>query len=1236
MTPCAKRALVALMILVLGLMVAGPAGAEETHLFAGSFGEGELSLDTESGVAINQGAGGVYVADTGNNRIAKYTANGGSPGTLAAVTAPTFLAVDNSSDGSNGDIYVVAESNSAILKLTSAGALVNTWGTGGRLASFGEIDGIAVDPSGHLWVLGADRAVHELNPAGSQTSECTAPRKLPQPRGIAVDTSGDLYYIRSEEEGEAVKISTTCELLVGEFGAGHGNHWGGIATSETDNSVFLDRGEAIEHFSSGGAPLAAFGEEGLAGAAQLAVRTLNEAVYVVDTVHDRVAIFAPAAVEPPEVTILPPNGVTGTTAHFKAEINPKGHPGTYAFHCIPACSGTGLTGTLAAGTVKQTVEAIAEHLKPATEYKVYIVAENVGGATRSPEEPVEGLPFTTGVVGPSIEEESVTEVSETTASVAAMINPGGAPTGYWVEYLTRAQFEISEWATASRTPEETIAPASSGVPVSVELTGLVADTPYVARVVATNLVETVFGEPQEFKTREPSLSPPGGCANEIYRVGPSAALSDCRAYEQASPADKNGGGVGAVPGAVQATDGPDSVTFFSQAGLPGGVGAQDYPTFISSRGEGAWGTQGLLPPQSLGRKADYLGLTPGGHYAVTSAATAGSSGESPEFGLFRRNLSDGQVTTIVPYDSECELVSCFALVGASADGSLIFFESTAPLTGETIIGQPNVFLWEEESDEISLVDTDEAGAPLPEGGFAGPYDWLDGNLLRGGAREPMYVRGINTISSDGSEAIYTERGEVQGDGQLYLRRGLGGSSPTTVKVSAYEEGLSGPELPAAFLEATPDGRYVFFKSKAELTGDAYAGGPGEESESLYRYDVSTGTLIDLTPDPAEEREGGPGVEGLLGTSASGDAAYFVAKAVLTEEEGPTGAVAVEGQPNLYRWQVGHPLAFVAMLGGGNDARDWSPAVEDPEIQGGVVLAKTARVSADGGAAVFSSHRSLTEAPNLAPSCGAQGCPEFFRYAAQTETLTCISCNRTGARPLGPATIGTAYIEAEDNPTVKGSAVLTRNLSADGDRFFFQTPDPLVSGDENAKAGCTFTDPEHASCLDVYEWEAPGVGSCPQATVNANGGCLYLISSGHSVQASYFADADRTGANAYFMTSAELVPVDGDQLYDVYDAREGGGLGSQSQSSAPPCASRLACQGPQAGPEGSTSPGTSNFSGPPNPKAPPACKKGFVRRGAKCVKKPKANKKRHHRKKHKQKKGKASAKQRAARNRGGRA
>jgi hypothetical protein len=198
--------------------------------------------------------------------------------------------------------------------------------------------------------------------------------------------------------------------------------------------------------------------------------------------------------------------------------------------------------------------------------------------------------------------------------------------------------------------------------------------------------------------------------------------------------------------------------------------------------------------------------------------------------------------------------------------------------------------------------------------------------------------------------------------------------------------------------------------------------------------------------------------------------------------------------------------------------------------------------------------------------------------------------------------------------------MSRNLSTDGNRFFFQTPDPLVGRDANGKGGCPLTQEfnPNLTCLDVYEWEATGTGSCTEAAVD--GGCIYLLSSGQSDRPSLFADADLSGKNAFIFTEQQLTPSDQDELYDAYDVSEGGGLASQHQSPAPKCASQQACQGPAASPGASSTPGSSTFVGPGNPKS----KASKCHKGGKC--------KKHHKKKsHKRKQAK---KRTAGREQGG--
>ncbi len=216
----------------------------------------------------------------------------------------------------------------------------------------------------------------------------------------------------------------------------------------------------------------------------------------------------------------------------------------------------------------------------------------------------------------------------------------------------------------------------------------------------------------------------------------------------------------------------------------------------------------------------------------------------------------------------------------------------------------------------------------------------------------------------------------------------------------------------------------------------------------------------------------------------------------------------------------------------------------------------------------------------------EGCQELYLYSAGTNSVKCISCNPTGERPRGNAGLATATLNAHLVPNNLPVGRLTRNLSPDGTRVFFESPDPLLSEDTNSQEECTFRREFERiipDCMDVYEWEAPGTpgGTCREAEIN--GGCLYLLSTGKSRDASFFLDASTDGANAFIATTSQLVPTDRDELYDVYDARSGGGISSQQEVAPALCASSDACHGSSSSPPDLLSPGSSSFQGPGNAK-----------------------------------------------------
>lgn len=807
--------------------------------------------------------------------------------------------------------------------------------------------------------------------------------------------------------------------------------------------------------------------------------------------------------------------------------------------------------------------------------------------------------------GPVISSTSATKVSSVSATFIAQLDPGGEPTTYHFEYGAAGPCD-SNPCTSAPVPDVSAGAASGTVSVAQPIADLAPATTYHFRLLATNGSGAASSSDATFTTYAagPSFSP---CPNDAFRTGPSSRLPDCRAYEQASPIDKNGNDVRGGLETVQAAAAGDGATFVANGGLPGGDGAQDWVTFLATRGPSAWSTQGLFPPASFGSRVGLKGWTPDLAYSF-SAAGAGQTG----FQFLARRSSDRSVASLGSTAGQ----NLF-FVGASSDDSHVFLESNQRLTPDAPTGVTNLYLWDRPTNTVSLAGVlpDSACATPPcvsaAGSFAAPFNWFEGtagNLDRGGASLHYFTQELHDVSASGDSVFFVPRDD---SGQLYLRTGLDGSAPTTLDISASQASSPDPngQKPAIFMAATPAGSEAFFTSCEKLTDDSTAVSTSEnlcnttsQGQDLYRWQANgdgscvdpAGCLTDLTVDSSDPL--GAQVQGVLGTSVSGDYVYFAANGDL-DGSGPatSGDCSGEaprfryaGQCNIYLWHAGATTliartADISTGGAFSDAANWQPGYlrpnANPAEPNGV---STARVSADGHTLLFRSQRQLTAYDNVTGTrCDASEvlCSEFYRFHTG-DPIACVTCNPTGAPPFDFAPTVRSIVVGG----VPGANTLAtfsrRNLSSDGSRFFFETGDQLVAADTNGDHGCPSVGNggnSVPSCQDVYEWEAPGSGSCTaqsDAFSAVDGGCLYLLSTGTGPNPSFFADASASGGDVFFFTRDPLVPQDGDGIQDVYDARVGGGLASQHETAPVPCAGD-ACQGvsapaPAFGPLGSLS------------------------------------------------------------------
>jgi NHL repeat/WD40-like Beta Propeller Repeat len=1105
----------AAIMALLGPVTAAQALA--THAFFSSFGTAGSTagqLSSPGAVAVNEATGDVYVADTGNARIDQFDSSG------TFVRAWGWGVADGAAS---------FETCTLICQAGVTGSGPGQFET----PSFISVDNGPSSPSnGDVYVADTgDNLVQKFDSAGNQLAAwgdggagaCgVANGQLSG--GCATDGPfGPLAGIAVDDTGNLWVYDQNHKMFEFAQDASFSQDWNsqlpvtaaGIGVDSSDNLYVAAFGTNLARLTSSGSII---GEEELPNVTGVAATPSSTDVYVDDgsLIH-----------------------------HFSCGASP-GCMALDAFGAGHFAAGAGLVANSATNTV-YAVDASADQVDV----------------------------FTSAVV-PDVTTKAASNATAPDATLNGTVNPDGT-------ILTDCHFEYGLTNAYGKTAP--CVPAAGAIPadsnehsVTADITGLSLAI-YHFRLVAANAQGENAGTDQTFRvtTHYPPTTTFAACPNDALRTGDGASLPDCRAFEQATPIDKDGTNPEGEVNAVQASPSGDAITFTSQSGVPGGVGASTIPQFVARRGSESWSTAGLLPPEQYGQHAIVIGRSLDQRYSVSQDQFFGEG-----TALVRRDTVDNHVDVIVPATTG---EATYSFAGISADDSKVYFEGRGQtLTPDAAEFANNLYVWDAASDKISLVGVLPGGGAPPSGSFAGPYEWLKGKTGAGGASSTLYTIPTHAISEDGGRAYFT----AAGTGQLYLRQNATAADASTVQVSASKRTTPDPNgpRPAAFLAATPDGSVAFFKSSAELTDNANTG-PADNGSDLYAYDAASGALTDLTADSNPADPSGAEVQGVLGASDDGAYAYFVANGVLATNTGANGSSAsagnckgtTSGSCNLYLWHAGRIVFISRLTATGtpqtSDGTNWEPIWKP----GNVPYGKTARVTPDGKTLLFRSSRPLTK---YQPGCEVFGepCAELYRYSAGAGDLNCVSCNPTGAAATTQAKLQTQKILSLI--TIPTSGILTRNLSADGSRVFFESTDPLVEADTNGTGGCKpfHESSESATCQDVYEWEADGSGSCH--STSQNGGCIYLLSSGQSDEPAYFADASASGDRVFIFTPRPEVPVDEDHLYDIYDLAVDGGLASQHRTTPPSCQGE-ACHPPPSTPPAAPAAASVSFTGAGNVK-----------------------------------------------------
>ena len=208
----------------------------------GSGGSGPGQLNAPDGIAVD-GAGHVYVADTGNDRIEEFTTAGayvatlGSGGTgVGQLRGPTGLAVDTL-----GNLLVADTGNNRIQR--------HAVGGGWNVVGFADAPrGVAVDGIGLAYV--ANTGGNEIDVMASDgtviTHWSTATGALNAPTGIALDGAGSVFV--TDAGNDRVVQSSTAGVVRkvwGVSGSGPSQFAGPTSVAVADTIVYVaDPGNA--------------------------------------------------------------------------------------------------------------------------------------------------------------------------------------------------------------------------------------------------------------------------------------------------------------------------------------------------------------------------------------------------------------------------------------------------------------------------------------------------------------------------------------------------------------------------------------------------------------------------------------------------------------------------------------------------------------------------------------------------------------------------------------------------------------------------------------------------------------------------------------------------------------------------------------------------------------------------------------------------------------------------------
>jgi NHL repeat-containing protein len=1075
--------------------------------------------------------GNVLIAEPGTGRVEEFTANGGwvrAFGFDVAAGGP----------GNTGTGFEICSATG--FDVCKAGVTAAPTDAPGKFGA-GAVRRVAVDSTGVIYTVEADVnfRVQRFTPAGpSLTPSVFNPEISAVP---AVSLSGT----SAADSPTDVAIGPSSRLLVVK-GCTAVDCPDALLASERRIYEFTSAGTLVETHAAGYSVPSVNG---------FAVEASGGRFFATaSTPTPRVNIFGDPV--PPTVSVAATTAVTSSAATLHGSVNPNGgDPGlqtTYRFEY--SANGTDWTKApatnvdIGGGTDPVVVSQSIAALQPNKHYQVRLVANKGGSLTTSSGTVGD---FDTDGAPPSVETyPALFDGAASELVLRAGVNPNNTATSYYFEYGTQS-CAANPCVSVPVGQDGSAGAGGQKVTVTQRVGGLDPDTVYHFRVVADNGVEVSAGV-TEVRGLERTFRTPQSqdeCANAEYRVGPSAGLPDCMAYERVSDGDS--WGVGIFPNVGAVADGGGRVQFPAQAfGNPESVPAVQN-VYTAERGGSGWDVTAMVPEPD-GANGHVAGISmPSSDLGSTlwpeSSVLQSLRGEVrwTLVGLDGSRTAASELLVPLSHRGNDDKAPYYEATGASGDLSTFTFRNGSS-SSRTFFSDEYLFLSDARTNLYTVSGAD-SGDPVfgivnretnPSPAVAGALIGGACGAGLGGRIDPTQDTSSvaeGAVSADGSVVYFSAAPTAPATGvcsstagikRLYKRVGgtttVAVSESQCVRVSPVCAGVGSDE----YRGASTDGSIVFFTSSRQLADSDL-----DTTSDLYVYDSSPPagrpSLVQASAGEAVVDHptvgSGANVAGFVATAADGSRAYFLATGALTGANS-RGVSPVVGQRNMYVFERDdtHPdgrIVFVGALAAGEAANVDKPFFALPN-EG---------LETDGRFLLFTSAAALV---------GEDGdvAADVYRYDDSTGELLCLSC-------MGDANAPAAIADRDPQLSQAAWRQVARSASGDVSKVVFTTTEQLLATDQN-------------TVRDVYLWDD---------------GSLSLVSGGTGeLGVSYtngvgFATAiSPDGQNVFFTTRSPLVGSDVNNQIDLYVARVGGGYPAPPPPGEACEALADACQGGGAG------------------------------------------------------------------------